>query len=77
MWRADRGATDYKNTKAGYISLAPAQPRAQLMRLTDFCTHHQASEVPDPYYGGEHGFEAVLDLVEDACQGLLAALRLT
>ena len=57
--------------------LAPAQPRAQLMRLTDFCTHHQASEVPDPYYGGEHGFEAVLDLVEDACQGLLAALRLT
>jgi len=28
-------------------------------------------EVPDPYYGGIGGFELVLDLVEDACQGLL------
>lgn len=57
--------------------LAPVQPHARLMRLTDFCTRHQASEVPDPYYGGERGFEEVLDLVEDACRGLLAALRLT
>ncbi len=56
--------------------LAPAQPRAQLMRLTEFCTRHRTSEVPDPYYGGERGFEEVLDLVEDACQGLLTALRL-
>ena len=29
-------------------------------------------DVPDPYYGGEHGFEHVLDLVEAACAGLLA-----
>ena len=28
-------------------------------------------EVPDPYYGGAHGFEHVLDLLEDACKGLL------
>ena len=33
------------------------------------------AEVPDPYYGGPQGFERVLDLVEDACAGLLAALR--
>ncbi|THF60868.1 low molecular weight protein-tyrosine-phosphatase [Pseudothauera rhizosphaerae] len=33
-------------------------------------------EVPDPYYGGEAGFEAVLDMCEDAVQGLLAALAL-
>ncbi|WP_438958557.1 low molecular weight protein-tyrosine-phosphatase [Porticoccus sp.] len=32
-------------------------------------------EVPDPYTGGEEGFEAVLDLVEDATSGLLAHLR--
>ncbi|HBY36145.1 MAG TPA: phosphotyrosine protein phosphatase, partial [Delftia acidovorans] len=31
-------------------------------------------EVPDPYYGGDRGFEDVLDLVEDACAGLLATL---
>ncbi|MDZ7924303.1 MAG: low molecular weight protein-tyrosine-phosphatase [Marinagarivorans sp.] len=31
----------------------------------------ELSEVPDPYYEGDDGFEKVLDLVEDACQGLL------
>lgn len=32
-------------------------------------------EVPDPYYGGPQGFEDVLDLVEDAAQGLLHHIR--
>jgi len=33
-------------------------------------------EVPDPYYGGEKGFEKVLDLLEDACNGLLEDITL-
>jgi protein-tyrosine phosphatase len=32
-------------------------------------------EVPDPYCGGEEGFEQVLDLLEQACDGLLGELR--
>ena len=32
-------------------------------------------EVPDPYYGGEDGFEQVLDLIEDASEGLLRDIR--
>jgi protein-tyrosine phosphatase len=32
-------------------------------------------EVPDPYYGGDDGFEQVLDMVERACDGLLAEIR--
>ena len=32
-------------------------------------------DVPDPYYGGPHGFENVLDLVETACKQLLDELR--
>lgn len=32
-------------------------------------------EVPDPYYGGPQGFETVLDLIEDAAQGLLRHIR--
>jgi protein-tyrosine phosphatase len=32
-------------------------------------------DVPDPYYGGEDGFDHVIDLVEAACAGLLAELR--
>jgi protein-tyrosine phosphatase len=34
-------------------------------------------EVPDPYYGGEQGFEEVLDLIEEAADGLLAHIRRT
>ena len=33
------------------------------------------SEVPDPYYGGADGFERVLDLIEQACDGLLLEIR--
>ena len=32
-------------------------------------------EVPDPYYGGPDGFERVLDLIEDACDGLVLHLQ--
>ncbi len=33
------------------------------------------TEVPDPYFGGQQGFELVLDMVEEASRGLLAHLR--
>lgn len=42
--------------------------------LTDYCREHEADHVPDPYYGGNAGFETVADLVEDACAGLLEDL---
>jgi protein-tyrosine phosphatase len=32
-------------------------------------------DVPDPYYGGPHGFDRVLDQVEAACRGLLDEVR--
>lgn len=43
--------------------------------LVDYCETHAAPRVPDPYYGGQSGFEEVADLVEDACAGLLVQLR--
>lgn len=47
----------------------------KIRRMTDYCTRHpHADHVPDPYYGGAEGFEHVLDLLEDACAGLLARL---
>lgn len=49
--------------------------RATIQLLTDFCRTHRASRVPDPYYGGQQGFEQVADLVEDACRGLLSDLQ--
>ena len=42
--------------------------------MVDFCTKHDVSEVPDPYYRGVDGFELTLDIVEDACEGLLEKL---
>jgi len=51
--------------------LCPPGQLHKLRRFTEFCLQHTAQAVPDPYYGGEQGFEQVLDLVEDACGGLL------
>ena len=49
--------------------------QAQISAMTTYCRHHSgATEVPDPYYGGPQGFEHVLDLLEDACDGLLLGL---
>jgi protein-tyrosine phosphatase len=46
----------------------------KLVKMTDYCRHHRQREVPDPYYGGAQGFELVLDIIEDASQGLLDEL---
>lgn len=47
----------------------------KLSRMTDYCTQFSMNEVPDPYYGGDAGFELVLDLLEDACDGLINKLE--
>ena len=49
--------------------------RKKIFRMTDFCTIFKHSHVPDPYYGGSDGFELVLDLLEDACGGLILHLE--
>lgn len=46
----------------------------KISRMTDYCTRMVADHVPDPYYGGDSGFENVIDLLEDACAGLLQTL---
>lgn len=56
-------------------SMAPAQAMRKLRRLTEFCQRHTDPVVPDPYYGGAPDFERVLDLVEDACDGLLLHVK--
>jgi protein-tyrosine phosphatase len=49
---------------------------ATITPMVQHCRRFRSEEVPDPYYGGEHGFEHVLDLLEDACAGLLNTLWL-
>lgn len=43
--------------------------------LMEFATDRREQEVPDPYSGGEAGFEYVLDLIEAGAKGLLEAVR--
>ena len=47
----------------------------KLSLMTDYCQKITADEVPDPYYEGPEGFEHVLDILEDACDGLLKKLK--
>ena len=45
--------------------------RSKIFRMTDFCRKNTSfSSVPDPYYEGPAGFELVLDLLEDAVEGV-------
>ena len=48
--------------------------KAKVHRMTEYLQKYKHYDsVPDPYYEGPDGFELVLDLLEDGCQGLLDA----
>lgn len=47
----------------------------KISKMTDYRKIWSYEEIPDPYYGGDEGFELVLDLLEDSCEGLLEKLR--
>ena len=53
----------------------PAEHAEKLALFMSYGSAGMAQSVPDPYYGGPQGFERVLDMVEDAAQGLLRHIR--
>ncbi len=53
----------------------PELERPQIRRLVEFCQTSEATVVPDPYDGNAADFAHVLDLVEDACNGLLVYVQ--
>jgi protein-tyrosine phosphatase len=56
-------------------ALCPSAMHERLGLFLEYARLHVEREVPDPYYGGEAGFERVLDMVEDAASGLLEHIR--
>jgi protein-tyrosine phosphatase len=58
---------------------AQGEHSSKIHKMTAFLSSKYADvkEIPDPYYGGNEGFSFVLDLLEDACQGLLEHLKQT
>ena len=65
---------NFRNVRSLARELGERPGLARIEPMTSHCRVHQVSEVPDPYYGGEQGFKDVLDLLEDACGGLLETL---
>lgn len=71
-------AADAQNVAALRAAAPDAEAAAKVRLLREFDPKSVAAgdlEVPDPYYGGPDGFEHVLDLVQDACEGLLEHVR--
>ncbi|MEE8214913.1 MAG: low molecular weight phosphotyrosine protein phosphatase, partial [Alphaproteobacteria bacterium] len=67
-------AMDADNHSA-LAGLCPPGEEHRLHMFLDFAPELGRSNVPDPYYGGDGGFEAVLDMIEAASLGLLADIR--
>ncbi|WP_341504052.1 low molecular weight protein-tyrosine-phosphatase [Gallaecimonas sp. GXIMD4217] len=59
---------------ADLMSRCPQRHRHKLRLFMSFAPETGFDEVPDPYYGGEGGFEQVLDLIEAASDGVLKSL---
>lgn len=47
----------------------------KVRRMVEFSQQYSHDHIPDPYYSGAEGFELVLDLLEDACEGLMQNLE--
>lgn len=57
---------------AELMQLAPKSARHKVRLFLDFAPHVSTKDVPDPFYGGDEGFDHALDLIEQAARGLLA-----
>lgn len=55
--------------------LCPSDSSAVIELMTKYCRSYTEKTVPDPYYGGRDDFFHVIDLLEDACQGLYETLH--
>ena len=66
-------AMDYEN-RAFLARLCPPTSGHKLKLMMDYARSHGERNVPDPYYGGPDGFDAVLKMLEDATEGLLLSI---
>lgn len=58
------------------VDLCPGPLVGRIKLLMDYAPDRaRGTSVPDPYYGAPAGFERVLDMVEEACEGLMTELR--
>ena len=65
---------DRRNLDA-LLRVCPPEHAHKLRLFLDYAPFWPDREVPDPYHGGERGFDHVLDMVEDAARGLVTVMR--
>lgn len=63
-----------RDNLANLLKICPEEYRHKVKLFLAFSSRYPNLNVPDPYYGGSKGFEQVLDMVEDAADGLLAEI---
>ena len=65
--------------EANYFNTKKMCPRdeyiSKIVKMTDYCKIHAIEGVPDPYSGGDAGFELVLDILEDSCNEFYEAIK--
>lgn len=64
-------AMDHDNYESILSLDRSGEYRDKVKLMCQFCRHHNVREVPDPYYGGSEGFNLVIDILLDACEGLI------
>ena len=67
-------AMDEEN-HSNLMAICPAGLEPKVQFFLGYATARPEREVPDPYFGGDAGFERVLDMIEEASEGLLAHIR--
>lgn len=68
-------AMDYSNLDNLQRMATTPEQHARIRLFMDYSKEFDDEEVPDPYYGLGHGFDLVIDMVEDAADGLLVDLK--
>ena len=79
--RRDIEAFDYvlamdRENLSNLRAICPPGLEPKLRLFLEYADQRVDKEVPDPYFGGESGFDRVLDMIEEAADGLLAHIRL-
>lgn len=66
-------AMDSENFRQVHLLTSDAASHVKL--LSDFLNEDWPKNVPDPYYGGDEGFDFVIDMIEQACPKILDTYR--
>jgi protein-tyrosine phosphatase len=67
-------AVDHEILRELYKHATKPEYKAKVHLLSNFSETYKGQDIPDPYYQGEAGFELVLDMLDDCCQGFFKEL---